>query len=48
MRAELAALAAAQGGVFTRAQAMDAGYRAPELRGLTAVGGAWVTVRRGV
>lgn len=27
---------------------MDAGYRAPELRGLTAVGGAWVTVRRGV
>jgi hypothetical protein len=48
MRQELAALAAQQGGVFTRAQAMDAGYRAPELRGLTAVGGDWVTVRRGV
>ena len=48
MRPELAALAAQQGGVFTRAQAMDAGYRAPELRGLTAVGGAWVVVRRGV
>lgn len=48
MREELAARAAQQGGVVTRAQAMDAGYRAPELRGLTAVGGGWVTVRRGV
>ena len=48
MRSELAAIAAQQGGVFTRAQAMDAGYRAPQLRGLTAVGGAWVVVRRGV
>jgi hypothetical protein len=48
MRTELAALAASQGGVFTRAQAMDAGYRAPELRALTGVGGAWVVVRRGV
>ena len=27
---------------------MDAGYRAPELRKLTGVGGAWVVVRRGV
>lgn len=27
---------------------MDGGYRAPELRGLTGVGGGWVTVRRGV
>jgi hypothetical protein len=48
MRPELAALAANQGGVFTRAQAMDAGYRGPELRALTAVGGSWVVVRRGV
>jgi hypothetical protein len=48
MRPELAELAARQGGVFTRAQAMDAGYRGPELRGLTGRGGAWVCVRRGV
>jgi hypothetical protein len=48
MRTELAALAAKQGGVFTRAQAMDAGYRAPELRSLTGVGGSWIVVRRGV
>jgi predicted transcriptional regulator of viral defense system len=48
MRTELAALAAKQGGVFTRAQAMDAGYRGPELRSLTGVGGDWVVVRRGV
>jgi len=27
---------------------MDAGYRAPELRALTGVGGDWVVVRRGV
>jgi hypothetical protein len=48
MRNDLAALAATQGGVFTRAQARDAGYRGPELRALTGVGGAWVVVRRGV
>jgi hypothetical protein len=48
MRSELAAVAATQGGVFTRAQAMDAGYRAPELRGLTGARGEWVVVRRGV
>lgn len=48
MRSDLAEVAASQGGVFTRAQAMDAGYRAPELRALTGVGGAWVVVRRGV
>ena len=48
MRTELAAVAAIQGGVFTRAQAMDAGYRAPELRSLTGNGGDWVVVRRGV
>ena len=33
---------------MTRAQAREAGYRGPELRGLTAVGGPWVVVRRGV
>jgi hypothetical protein len=27
---------------------MDAGYRGPELRALTVVGGSWVVVRRGV
>ena len=48
MRTELAAVAAAQGGVFTRAQAMDAGYRGPELRRLTGIGGDWIVVRRGV
>jgi hypothetical protein len=48
MRTELAAIAARQGGVFTRAQAMDAGYRGPELRSLTGVGGDWIVVRRGV
>jgi hypothetical protein len=48
MRPELVAIAARQGGLFTRAQARDAGYRGPELRGLTGAGGAWVTVRRGV
>jgi len=48
MRTELAALAAKQGGVFTRAQAMDAGYRGPELRSLTGVRGDWLVVRRGV
>ncbi len=48
MRPELAALATKQGGAFTRAQAMDAGYRAPELRGLTGAGGEWLVVRRGV
>lgn len=48
MWTELAAVAAAQGGLFTRAQARDAGYRGPALRQLTAPGGDWVVVRRGV
>jgi hypothetical protein len=48
MRPELAALAAQQGGLVTRRQAIDAGYRERELRTLTATHGAWVTVRRGV
>ena len=48
MRPELAARAAQQGGLITRRQALDAGYRERELRTLTATYGAWVTVRRGV
>lgn len=47
MRPKLAALAANQGGLVTRRQAIDAGYRERELRTLTAPYGAWVTVRRG-
>jgi len=48
MRPELVAIAARQGGLVTRAQARDVGYRGPELRGLTGSCGPWVTVRRGV
>ena len=47
MRPALQARASAQGGLVTRAQAKAAGYTERELRTLTAVGGAWVTVRRG-
>jgi hypothetical protein len=47
MRPRLSALAARQGGVVTRRQALDAGYRERELRTLTAVNGPWVVVRRG-
>jgi len=35
VRPELLAVAARQGGLFTRDQAGTAGYRGPELRGLT-------------
>jgi hypothetical protein len=48
MRPRLRALAAAQGGLITRAQALDCGYTERELRTLTAVHGPWVIVRRGV
>ncbi len=48
MRPELAALAAQQHGLVTRAQALDRGYRERELRTLTRPAGDWVTVRRGV
>ena len=48
MKPLLVPLAAEQRGLVTRAQAQEAGYRGPELRGLTAIGGAWVVVRRGV
>lgn len=48
VRGELAAVAAAQGGAFTRAQARAAGYTERQLRTLTRYGGPWVVVRRGV
>lgn len=48
MRPELAAKAAQQGGLVTRRQAVEAGYRERELRTLTATHDAWVIVRRGV
>ena len=48
MRPDLAALAATQHGLVTRAQAITCGYRERELRTLTRPGGAWHIVRRGV
>lgn len=48
MRPRLRALASAQGGLVTRAQALDCGYTERELRTLTAVHGPWIIVRRGV
>ena len=48
MRPALRALALRQGGVVTRRQCVAVGYTEVELRGLTAVHGPWVTVRRGV
>jgi hypothetical protein len=48
VKPQLVATAMRQGGLVTRAQARDAGCRGPELRSLTAVGGEWVVVRRGV
>jgi hypothetical protein len=48
MRPELVALAASQAGLVTRRQAILTGYSERELRTHTAVGGPWVTVRRGV
>ncbi len=48
MRPRLRALAATQGGLFTRGQAVEVGYRERELRTHTAVHGPWVVVRRGV
>jgi hypothetical protein len=48
MWSELAAVAATQSGLFTRAQAVDAGFRGPAIRQLLGPGGDWVVVRRGV
>ncbi|MCO5974003.1 type IV toxin-antitoxin system AbiEi family antitoxin domain-containing protein [Actinoallomurus soli] len=47
MRKELMALAAAQGGVFTRRQALAAGYGARAVRNRLAAG-VWLARRRGV
>lgn len=47
MRPKLAAIAAQQGGVVSRRQAVESGYSLAEIRGLSRKGGAWVVVRRG-
>lgn len=48
VRPELRALAHEQSGLITRRQALLSGCTERELRTLTAVGGPWVVVRRGV
>ena len=48
MNPKLAALAATQGGLFTAAQAVEAGYSRADLRSRTAALGRWVAVRRAV
>ncbi len=47
MRPELRAIAARNGGVFTRREAVGVGYTERELKTRTGHGGAWVVVRRG-
>jgi hypothetical protein len=47
MRPELRARATANGGVVTRRDAVECGYRERELKTLTGHRGAWVVVRRG-
>lgn len=48
MRSALAAAAAVQGGLFSRQQALRAGYTAREIKALTRPGGVWAVVRHGV
>jgi hypothetical protein len=48
MRPSLLAIASRQGGVITRQQALEHGYTAQEVRGLTRAAGPWIVVRRGV
>ena len=48
MRPHLRALAAKQGGAFTRQQARDAGYTPAEIRARTSPRGPWVVVHHGV
>ena len=48
MRPALVAVAAAQGGVFTRRQALLAGYTEREIKALTRPHGIWAVVRHGV
>lgn len=45
---DLSAIAARQGGLFTRAQASDAGIRGPAVRQAIRAGGPWASIRRGV
>ena len=47
LRPELGAAAARHGGVFTRPQAVRAGYTEREMKTATGPGGGWVIVRRG-
>lgn len=47
MRPDLSRLTLAQGGLFTRAQAMAAGYSNREIIARTGPGGPWVAVQRG-
>lgn len=47
MRPQLRARASAQGGVFTRRDAVECGYSEREMKTLTGHRGAWVVVRRG-
>ena len=47
MRPQLAAVADTQGGIFTRTQALVAGYTPREIKALTRPGGAWIMVRYG-
>ncbi len=48
MRPTLVSRAANQGGIFTRSQALDAGYTERELKSLTRPGGGFVVVSHGV
>ena len=48
MRATLTATASRQGGLFTRHQALIAGYTDREVKALTRAGGLWIPVRPGV
>lgn len=47
MRPQLEALASSQGGIFSRAQALHAGYTDREIKALTRPIGDWVQVRTG-
>jgi hypothetical protein len=48
MRSALVAVASAQGGIFSRRQALQAGYTEREIKALTRPEGVWAVVRHGV
>ena len=48
MRQALVSLAEAQGGLFSRQQALRAGYTEREIKALTRPDGVWVVVRHGI